>query len=649
MEIAMTNKSGGHPDGTNHAGIPANMVSSFDLEPNPFEQSFATTKKAHSSKNHNPEQTGARPADEQNMTGSMNTGVLHAFPPSKSTLEYPQSAQTSSTSAHPNVASHGHNFDHTTTTAVNPASSKPELHMDHGKPAELSTRLPPLLLSDPARSSSSMIGQQHTRSPGSSHMLSNQTHQHYQLPPAQNSHFSPLPQNLMPPGTTTPGFFLNLSKTGLTPNSSGMRPGLTPGNISATDPIHSQLQAQANIHAQNQGKLPPHPSPSLQSPANIVPPLSLPAEQFTPGLSSLLGISLQQQPQQQPPPQPQQPQQQRFSPQIAMQPSHWGPLSSHLSGNSTAVNSNSSTSSNSLCVIPSGSNKKTSSSVPSGRASSDSQSSTNMTRISSTGNTAVPTESIGATSVSPPLSKEPPTKRQKNRSNSKLPKTSIDTSFSRAKDEQDRKRKEFLERNRVAASKFRKRKKQYIKKVEGDLKFYETEYDDLGQCMDKLCGISKNTINSSLVGMLKQALLQDDMKSSLTLCSHIEQVLLQTQYVQRGGGNPIREEEERRRLENPDGDNSDYEFTRRPSMAAGSSDGYHHAQGQDQQDPEITNRQGLVPDQATGTINNLPLIINGNTLLSLEDVQKSSEKQNGVDNVDPRVKVEAGLPSNIIG
>ncbi|CEP64660.1 Sko1p LALA0_S12e03994g [Lachancea lanzarotensis] len=644
----MTGQSRGHSDASNNVGDSANVVSSFDLEPNPFEQSFATTKKAHTLKAPDAEHASAHQTDGQHLAGSMNTGVLNAFPAHKTTLEYPQPAQPSGMPAHSNVTSHGHSFDHSAAAnSNNPTSYKLEPHMEHGKPDEYSTRLPPLLLTDPARSSSSMIVQQHTRSPGSSTVHSNHPHPHYQLPPAQNSHFTPLSQNVMPPGTTTPSFFLNLSKTGFTPNSTGMRPCLTPGNVPATDPSHSQLQGHPNNHVQHQGKPPPRPSPSLQSPANIMPPLSLPAEQITPGLSSLLGLPLQHQiPQQQQP----QSQTQRFSPKLGMQSAQWGPLSAQLSGNSTAVHSNSSTSSNSLGVIPTANNKKAMASVKSGRGSADSQSSSDMTRVPSTGHTAVPGESKVLSSKDSPYSNEPPTKRYKGKSKANLPKAVIDTSFSRPKNEQDRKRREFLERNRVAASKFRKRKKQYIKKVEADLKFYETEYDDLGQCMDKLCGISKTNINSSLVGMLKQALLQDDMKSSLTLCSHIEQVLLQTHYVQRGGGNPVREEEERRRLENPEGDNSEYEYTRRSSMAAGSeADGYQQNQVLDQTDPESSGTKGPLPDQATGTINNLPLIINGNTLLSLEDVQKSSQKQNLVENVDPSVKVEAGLPSNPTG
>lgn len=64
-------------------------------------------------------------------------------------------------------------------------------------------------------------------------------------------------------------------------------------------------------------------------------------------------------------------------------------------------------------------------------------------------------------------------------------------------EEQERKRKEFLERNRVAASKFRKRKKEYIKKIENDLQFYESEYDDLTQVIGKLCGIIPSSSSNS--------------------------------------------------------------------------------------------------------------------------------------------------------
>ena len=199
------------------------------------------------------------------------------------------------------------------------------------------------------------------------------------------------------------------------------------------------------------------------------------------------------------------------------------------------------------------------------------------------------------------------------------------------KEEQERKRKEFLERNRVAASRFRKRKKEYIKKTEGDLQFYESEYEDLSQCMDKLCGISKQTVNSSLVGMLKQALLRHDVASSITVCNHIEQVLLQTKYVQRGGRNPRHEEEEKRRLESPDPDvNSDSNYPRRSSMATVSTEPQNGApvHPPHQHLQHIKSDSGSQhpppPDHATGTISNLPLVINGNTLLGLGDIQDPS-------------------------
>lgn len=105
-----------------------------------------------------------------------------------------------------------------------------------------------------------------------------------------------------------------------------------------------------------------------------------------------------------------------------------------------------------------------------------------------------------------------------------------------------RKRQEFLERNRIAASRFRKRKKEYIKRIEADLSFYESEYNDLTACLASLTGISPHNNNSmgnpSLINSLKQALITQDLKSALQLCDMLEHTVLNTKYIQRNGVNP---------------------------------------------------------------------------------------------------------------
>ncbi|SCV05255.1 LANO_0H03466g1_1 [Lachancea nothofagi CBS 11611] len=627
------------PEGANDGSGSDTMVSSFDLEPNPFEQSFASSKKPHSLR--------------QAMAGPGGRSVPVVEPSTS------LNAETSS-SFHTTTVNSNHNADIHSRASSIAASTGPSnvvvtvpnatVAPTNGastveKPSDPSTRLPPLLLANPSHSST-LLPKQHTKPSDST-------------PPAPvlpnpNQH----PHALLPPGNTTPSFFINLSKSGLTPNSSSLRTGLTPGILSSAQHPHSHLQTHPPPHSQSQqghhSILPAHPSPNLHPPAHVVPPLSLPMGQFTPGFSSILGSLHQQQPTSQ------------TGPNTTHNPQPWDPVANHTLNASTTVNSYSSTSSNSTNTIPLEAGKDSSTTANSVTGSSGSNSSSALTKVPSASSThQTDLDSLKPSSfhhsVSSNSSNEPPSKKPRlNQGFMKRSKELIEPTYSGSRDDQERKRKEFLERNRVAASKFRKRKKEYIKKIESDLKFYETEYDDLGQCMDKLCGISKQTINSSLVGMLKQALLQHDMNSSLTLCNHIEQTLLQTQYVQRGGRNPRHEEEEKRRLENPDGDNSDFGYPRRSSMAAASSDGYHHMHSQSQQELESTGMAGshVQPsDHATGTINNLPLVINGNTLLSLEDIQASSQYQKSNDSATngcadgqtsiKSLKVEDGLSDNL--
>lgn len=125
-------------------------------------------------------------------------------------------------------------------------------------------------------------------------------------------------------------------------------------------------------------------------------------------------------------------------------------------------------------------------------------------------------------------------------------------------DDQERKRKEFLERNRVAASKFRKRKKEYIKRVEMDLQFYQNEYDDMGRALDKLCGIipgsSTPAASSSLMSLLENAISHNDVPSSLSILAHMKQVVYETRYFQRNGRDPRRELESNRSHDTDDED-----------------------------------------------------------------------------------------------
>ncbi|CCK70805.1 Sko1p KNAG_0F01370 [Huiozyma naganishii CBS 8797] len=106
-------------------------------------------------------------------------------------------------------------------------------------------------------------------------------------------------------------------------------------------------------------------------------------------------------------------------------------------------------------------------------------------------------------------------------------------------DEQERKRKEFLERNRVAASKFRRKKKEYIKKMEHELQFYETEYHELGKVMDTICALNACKSDTPLLYLLETYIQKNDTMNALNLVSHLNQMVSRTRYFQRQGHNPI--------------------------------------------------------------------------------------------------------------
>ncbi|KAH3901460.1 Sko1p SCDLUD_002955 [Saccharomycodes ludwigii] len=116
-------------------------------------------------------------------------------------------------------------------------------------------------------------------------------------------------------------------------------------------------------------------------------------------------------------------------------------------------------------------------------------------------------------------------------------------------DEKEKKRREFLERNRLAASKFRRRKKEYIKKIERHLDFYKNEYNDITEnFMKHLITVphsagcnaaSENTASTaSLIDLLKNAVISKDTQYSLGIIQEIEAAFMKTGYYQRAGVDP---------------------------------------------------------------------------------------------------------------
>lgn len=109
--------------------------------------------------------------------------------------------------------------------------------------------------------------------------------------------------------------------------------------------------------------------------------------------------------------------------------------------------------------------------------------------------------------------------------------------------ERDRKRKEFLERNRLAASKFRRRKKEYIKKIEKDLRSLEVEYSEMRGIFDSLCSFNAYKSDASVLTRLKYHLQQNDINKALGEISQLERRIASTGYYQRNGEHVITYEE----------------------------------------------------------------------------------------------------------
>ncbi|CCH60529.1 hypothetical protein TBLA_0D00190 [Henningerozyma blattae CBS 6284] len=106
------------------------------------------------------------------------------------------------------------------------------------------------------------------------------------------------------------------------------------------------------------------------------------------------------------------------------------------------------------------------------------------------------------------------------------------------------KRREFLERNRVAASRFRRRKKEYIRRIEADLRFYEAEYAEMAAILGTLSGIPPSTPaepmqpQPALLATLDAALAHGDTATAAQLLAPLKAMLTRSGFVQRRGVNP---------------------------------------------------------------------------------------------------------------
>lgn len=497
-----------------------NGVSAFDLEPNPFEQSFASTKEQQHGSNVSPSQSYL-PQDVQHF---------QHHPESRPPLNVGRSSDGKSPfsygSQKPNILS-------------------PPLLTPGGF-----RRLPPLLLSPscvPSQnsgpnnnnnsSSNNGVGVGIVPAAQTAGVATNNSNNNSSTSIAGGSNNGPAP--IKPEPSRTPSFFLNLPKTGLTPNESSLRTGLTPG-ILAPGQQHHHYPTLPALNGANQG----HPQ---AKPGSVVSGGVTPAP-FTPCLGSLLGFPGTTSPDHvgKPP----------LNFEGSYQAAVAQPMVDHdHSTNLVRAADNEQHLQHQQHIVQQQPQQHLKESSP---GSPQSQQPLLIGRKRNTSNASKSSKVAKRSQSSTPNLAE-------NRRFSKNEDTrpSMDEQGDTNEDDQERKRKEFLERNRLAASKFRRRKKEYIKRVETDLQFYQNEYENMGRVLDKLCGIIPGSLapvpSSSLMSLLENSISHNDVPSSLSILAHIKQVVYETRYFQRNGRDPRREMESNHETDDEDRHRTDNE------------------------------------------------------------------------------------------
>lgn len=486
-------------DHRDHVESVHRSASMFDLEPNPFEQSFASTKKSQSV-------SAAVPNPQDHRLNDGVTGPV---------------GERSSKVTISEITSNNRELDQRRSSVFSYGAQKPHLHSPPLLTPGGSRRLPPILLSPNFHQQTGNGGLLSGQGPLSAHMPN-----YSNLSPKND-----LPNVSM--DLQRPPLNLSLSKTVFTPNESNLRTGLTPNILGPAHqmPHPTHTLPYFNGPRSDLGTHDDHRNPSNYGLSmGMNGDLSGQMQPYPPAVGSLSSYSSTQQFQRS----------NNALPRNGVPSQGSGSLiESHNSKQSTQMNN---------YVV-----EQTASSTKDQQAKSTNPSSP--PRTASRRKRKSSTPSRGSKSSKSSQRNTPTSQDSKN-----LGKKDSNDSVDRDSDEgQDRKRREFLERNRVAASKFRKRKKEYIKRVEMDLKFYEAEYDDMSHAINKMCGVLEGSSppSNSLVCMLETAISKNDTTSSLSILAHIKQVLYETRYFQRNGRNPRREieypqdseDEERRRTD----------------------------------------------------------------------------------------------------
>lgn len=537
-------------------------VSTFDLEPNPFEQSFASSKKASSLPGAVP-----RPSQSKDPSRSSSVSTLnhHSQRPTQSLNSIPEENRNrtiADNTSHNEVKKDSPNF---LPSQPRPTIISPPILTPGG-----SKKLPPLLLSPSilyqANSTSNPNPSSHSASTSNSipntlgvSSISGSLYPSGSPPSGPSLVCQPrnsnVPANTNGNGFPTndsqmPGFLLNLSKSGLTPNESNIRSGLTPGILtqSYNYPVLPSINKNTVTNGKNANKsVTTNGNAENHTHVNIMHPTAN-GTPLTPGLSSLLNLP---------------------SAPVLTNPVYKSAPPTNITDviiNSTTGNNNPSPSTSSKTTMKmdnpvefNGIQQSTHIHNENAHLTTqlenndlfDDKTRKRKRRMSSTSSTS---KVLRKNSTSRKNSTV--TVTSGSRDDVDNSKTSNNTIMDET-EEQENKRKEFLERNRVAASKFRKRKKEYIKKIESDLQFYELEYDDLTQAVGRLCGVipsgssnsqfnvnmptpssSSSLPSTSLLSLLENSISRNDYSSAMSILSNVKQIIYETSFYRRGGKNP---------------------------------------------------------------------------------------------------------------
>ncbi|QHS75749.1 Sko1p [Saccharomyces paradoxus] len=541
------------------------IVSTFDLEPNPFEQSFASSKKALSLPS-----TISHPSQskETSRNNSTSTITQHSQRSTHSLNSIPE--ENGNSTVADNTNNNGVKKDSPTFL---PGQQRPTIVSPPILTPGGSKRLPPLLLSPSilyqANSSSNPNQNSHSASTSNSNpsalgfsSTSGSLYPNSSSPSGTSLVRQPRNSNVTANSSSNgfpsndsqmPGFLLNLSKSGLTPNESNIRTGLTPGILtqSYNYPVLPSINKNTIANSKNvnksvtvNGSMENHPHVNIMHPTVNGTPL-------TPGLSSLLNLP---------------------SAGVLTNPGYKSTPSTNITDvtvNNSIGNSNFSPNTSTKAAVKmdnpvefNGIEQSTHNHNENEHLSTQLENNdqfNNKTRkrkrrMSSTSSTSKASRKNSISRKNSTVTTAPAQKDDVE--NSKISNNVIVDET----EEQERKRKEFLERNRVAASKFRKRKKEYIKKIENDLQFYESEYDDLTQVVGKLCGIipssssnsqfnvnmstpsssssSSSSPSTSLLSLLESSISRSDYSSAMSVLSNMKQLIYETNFYRRGGKNP---------------------------------------------------------------------------------------------------------------